>query len=225
MGPFFWLLLWKKRLAFVFLLFAALLPGIWVLRNATVLHAITLSTQTSRELWSGNNAWTRGAWSGDWLKPDPEQIQYLRERYPEFEKMDEVGRSRIFASEFVNEVTNHPKRIAWLVPRKIAIYLSPSSYLGDDWIYAALLPFSLIGMLWMWNNKEARHLLWLIGFPIIGVMLICMLTFGDSRFRHPVNPSVAIFSAIGLKNGIGYFLSKLKLQMRLSSYLNGTKSE
>ena len=207
LGPFIWLLLWKKRLALVFLLFAMLLPGLWIARNKIVLQALTLSTQTAKELWSGNNAWTRGAWAGyDWLSADPQQLQYMRSKYPEFDTLNEVERSRRYSKEFVVEVTNHPKRIAWLIPRKIFIYLSPASYLGYDLVYAVLLPFSLIGIIGLWKNRELRHWLWLMGFPIIGVMLICILTFGDARFRHPVNAMFAVLAALGLRHSLKYVL-------------------
>src|SRR5262249_50427588 len=158
----------------------------------------TLSTQGPQELWCGNNAWARGAWPGEWMKEDSEQHKYLRAKYPEYDNIGEVARSHIFGREAVYELFHHPKRILWLAPRKIAIYFSPFSFWGNDWLYMGLLPFSWIGAFFLWRSPVLRRTLWLLVAPIIGVMIVCLLTFGDPRFRHPVDPLITIISSVGI---------------------------
>lgn len=198
-GPSVWLLIEKKRkLAIALILSSFIVIGGWMTRNYIRLGEFTLSTQGPQEVWCGNNAWARGAWPGEWMKEDSEQRKYLRARYLEYDSAGEVARSRIFAREAVHELLHHPRHILWLVPRKIAIYFSHLSFWGNDWVYLGLLPFSLVGAVLLWRSQDMRSALWLIAAPLIGVMIICLLTFGDPRFRHPVDPMIAILSSVGI---------------------------
>jgi hypothetical protein len=43
-----------------------------------------------------------------------------------------------------------------------------------------------------------RRALWLVAAPIVAVMIVCLLTFGDPRFRHPVDPMIAILAGVGI---------------------------
>jgi 4-amino-4-deoxy-L-arabinose transferase-like glycosyltransferase len=198
--PFLWLLRTHKQLAISFLLVTLVLIGGWVVRNRIVMGIFTLSTQPAQEMWCGNNAWARGAWPGEWAKPSSEQRKYLEDRTPGFNNMSEVARSRIFQEEFIYEVMNNPQRIIRLIPRKIAIYLGPgSAYFGTDWIYAVLIPFVIVGVIVM--GKKASHyrqILWFLGGPILGVMVVCILTFGDSRFRQPIAPLIFSLASFGI---------------------------
>jgi hypothetical protein len=199
LGPFVWLLLEKKRrFAALFLLSFSIVVGGWMTRNLITMGAFTLSTQGPQEIWCGNNAWARGAWPGEWMKEDSEQRKYLRARYPEYEGAGEVAKSRIYAREAIYQLTHHPAHFLWLAPRKIAIFFSPFSYWGNDWVYLALTPFSLIGFIRLWRSKAMRRALWLICAPVIGVMIVCLLTFSDPRFRHPVDPLIAILAGVGI---------------------------
>src|SRR6266498_955107 len=199
LGPFIWLLLEKKRrFAALFLLSFSIVVGGWMTRNLVTMGAFTLSTQGPQEMWCGNNAWARGAWPGEWMKEDSEQSKYLRARYPEYEGAGEVAKSRIYSREAIYQLTHHPAHFLWLAPRKIAIFFSPFSYWGNDWVYLALTPFSLIGFIRLWRSKAMRRALWLICAPVIGVMIVCLSTFGDPRFRHPVDPLIAILAGAGI---------------------------
>ena len=46
--------------------------------------------------------------------------------------------------------------------------------------------------------QAMRRGLWLLAAPIVGVMIVCLLTFGDPRFRHPVDPLIAILASVGI---------------------------
>jgi hypothetical protein len=199
LGPFIWLLLEKKRrFAAVFLLSHFIVIGGWMARNLATLGVFTLSTQGPQEIWCGNNAWARGSWPGEWMKEDSEQRKYLRARYPEYDGAGEVAKSRIYVREAIHQLTHSPAHILWLVPRKIAIFFSPFSFWANDWVYLALAPFSLIGVVHLWRLQAMRGVLWLLAAPIVGVMIVCLLTFGDPRFRHPVDPLIAILAGVGI---------------------------
>jgi hypothetical protein len=167
-------------------------------RNLVTMGAFTLSTEGPQALWDGNSAWARGSWPGEWMKEDSEQRKYLRARYPEYDGFGEVAKSRIYLREATHQLTHYPTHILWLAPRKIAIFFSPFSYFGNDWVYLALSPFALIGVFHLWRSQNMRRALCLIATPVVGVMIICLLTFGDPRFRHPVDPLIAILSGVGI---------------------------
>src|SRR5215813_7752425 len=198
-GPFIWLLLEKKRrFAAVFLLSFSIVVGGWMTRNLARLGEFTLSTEGPEVVWLGNNAWARGSWPGEWMKEDSEQRKYLRARYPEYDGAGEVAKSRIYLGETIHQLTHYPAHILWLAPRKFAIFFSPFSFWAKDWVYLALAPFSLIGVVQLWRLQTARRALWLLAAPIVGVMIVCLLTFGDPRFRHPVDPLIAILAGVGI---------------------------
>ena len=199
LGPLIWLLLEKKRrFAAVFILSFSVVIGGWMMRNLASLGEFTLSTEGPEVVWLGNNAWARGSWPGEWMKEDSEQRNYLRARYPEYDGAGEVGKSRIYIREAILQLTHYPAHILWLAPRKIAIFFSPFSFWADDWVYLALAPFSLIGVVQLWRLRAMRSVLWLLVAPIAGVMIVCLLTFGDPRFRHPVDPMIAILAGVGI---------------------------
>ena len=199
LGPFIWLSLEKKRRgAAVFLLSFSVVAAGWMTRNLVTLGAFTLSTEGSQVMWCGNNAWARGSWPGEWIKEDSEQRKYLRAKYPEYDGAGEVAKSRIHAREAIYELIHHPAHFLSLAPRKIAIFFSPFSTWGNDWVYLALLPFVLIGAVHLWRSQNMRRGLWLTAAPVACVMAVCLLTFGDPRFRHPVDPMIAIMAGAGI---------------------------
>jgi hypothetical protein len=192
-APVVWL--WRRglrRLALALSLGAVLIVGGWAVRNWSVMGVFTVSTQTI-ELWEGNNAWARGSAS---LHDLDLQLRYLEGRYPGVQASGETVRSRIFLREAAVEVIGNPGRFLWLAPRKLALFVSPySPYLGIDWLYAVLLPPSVLGMWMLTRDGEKGDAMWLLGGPIAAVAAICLLTFGDPRFRHPVEPFLLVTAA------------------------------
>jgi hypothetical protein len=182
----------NRRLATAFLCAASVLPAAWLARNALVLGMPTLSTETI-QLWHGHGPFARGSWSGDWNTLHA----YLVARHPGFDGLNEVERARLFQRETWREFREHPLRSVGLVPKKIAIALSPwSSYRGLDDAFAVVLPFALFGMVFAWRAVDRDQLLLLVA-PIAGVLAACALVFGDPRFRCVVDGFFAIFAAYG----------------------------
>ncbi|HUG54119.1 MAG TPA: glycosyltransferase family 39 protein [Vicinamibacteria bacterium] len=191
-GPAIWLYLRRaRRAALALLATAALIPGLWIARNAVAVDAWALTTETDA-LWQGNNRWARGSWPGEWS----EQERYLRERHPDFAGLGEGARSRLYVRETVHDVLADPRRILWLLPRKALVFFSPVSYLGLDVAYLAVLPLAALGT-WRLGGSRMRLLLLLVGWPILAVLAVCLLAFGDPRFRHPVDPFICVLAAFG----------------------------
>jgi hypothetical protein len=193
-GPAAWLVVRKsRREAIVLLLLVSMILGGWGMRNFMRMDAFTLTTETDA-LWGGNNAWARGSMAGDWAP----QEAYLSAKYPDFERLDETGRSRLYLREAVGEIVRHPGRILWLLPRKAVILFSPYSWLGFDWLYTMLLPFSVVGGVWLASQHEARNTLWLLGYPVFAVLIVCLVVYGEPRLRHPVDVLLVVSACVGL---------------------------
>ena len=198
----------RGKLAVLSLLFAVLIPFGWIIRNYITLGSPTLSTETYEVVWLGNNSWTSGSFNGDYFQPNSEQKNYIIERHHGFpEEMNEVERAEVFRREAANEVLNNPLRILWLIPRKLAVFLNPKSYIGFDWAYLVCIPFSILGLLLILKDKNKRNWFWIIACPIICVAIICSITFGDTRFRFTVDFGFFILAAVGLN----WLLSKIKI--------------
>ena len=192
-APLAWLVTRKAwRLSAALLVVTGVILGAWGVRNALRMGTFTLSTQTA-VVWQGNNAWTRGSWPGN-MRAQRE----LAGKYPHFAQLDEVGRSRVFVREAMNEVMRNPGRTLWLLPRKMLIFLGPGSYLGFDWLYAGLFPFALLGTGYLAMQPGYRHTLWLLGVPVLGGLVVSLVVFGDPRFRHPVDPLIVVLAWVGL---------------------------
>lgn len=198
LGPFIWLFIGKRMRGVVFLLSFSVVVGGWMTRNLITMGSFTFSTEGPEALWCGNNDWARGSWPGEWVNKDSEQRKFLRAKYQEYDDAGEVTKSRIHLRESIDLLIHHPAHILWLAPRKIAILFSPFSTWGNDWVYLALTPFSLIGLVHLWRSQAKRDVLWLVAAPIVGIMIVCLLTFGDARFRHPVDPLIAILAGMGI---------------------------
>jgi hypothetical protein len=114
--------------------------------------------------------------------------------------MNEVERANVYAREAWREIRTDPTRLIWLLPRKAVIFLSPfSAYMGRDWVYLGMLPFWLIGVASLASDSRRRPLLWLFVGPVLAVMVVVLATFGDPRFRHPVEPLMVAVAAEGIR--------------------------
>lgn len=205
LAPAAWLVARKaKGLALLLLVTAVILPAAWVVRNVVSVGLFTLSTETPEVLWLGNNSWARGSWPGDWLP----QHKYLLQRYPNFDRLDEVGHYRVFLSEAASEIIGNPKRVLWLLPRKAVIFFSPVSWMGTDWVLAFFLPFSFVGFLLLWFQPGSRQLLWILGGGIVGVLIVSLMAYADVRHRHPIDPLILILGGVTMREIVSRFVTK-----------------
>jgi hypothetical protein len=185
----------KTSRLLLFLMGWILVVGGWTVRNYVVLNTLTFTTQGAVEVFSGNHRLARGSW----LRPEV-YLQYLKPRYPNWDTMNEVERANVYAREAWREIGTAPTRLIWLLPRKAVIFLSPfSAYMGRDWVYLGMLPFWLIGVASLASDSRRRPLLWLFVGPVLAVMVVVLATFGDPRFRHPVEPLMVAVAAEGIR--------------------------
>jgi len=200
--PIVWLLMRRapKALVAATLLATLVIPVGWMARNAVRLGSATYSTEATIQLWLGNGKYARGGWPGSqYMDPHSEMWEGLRTKYPGFDQFSEVQRAKVYGREFVSDLRSAPGHVAWLLPRKLLIYLGPISYsyAGIDWLYAFAAPFFLLGLLVLWKRRELATLV-LLGLPVVLVGLVCLMTFGDPRFRHPVDPLILVLAGCGL---------------------------
>jgi hypothetical protein len=184
----------QRSVVITFLVAAALLPAVWVGRNRLVTGRFTYSSESADVLWQGNNQWARGAWPGRWTT-NP-QHAYLLERHPSLDAMDEMQVSDVMRAEFRHDLAANPSRIAWLLPRKAIIFFSPRSYLGTDWIYLAILPLCVYCTARILRRGDNRQPLILFLGSVAAVLVVCLVSFGDPRFRHPID--AFIFGLVAL---------------------------
>src|SRR5262249_53973883 len=158
-----------------------------------------------------NSRWARGSWPGIIANPNSEPIRYLVAKYPNFPDAKETERADIFLKEAELELTSNPARLLWLIPRKILILFSPASYMGFDVAYAFSVPFIFAGLVLLVSNSARRLIGILISVPIAAVVMTCALTFGEPRFRAPVDPLLFLASGYALlKCGRLYGLIRLR---------------
>lgn len=207
----------RKKLGLICLFFSVLLPFAWIVRNYLTLDSITLSTETAQVVWHGNNRWSRGGWNAEWFLPESEQKAFLIKKYPQFEQLSESERAKIFKTEAIQEILSDPLRIVLLSPKKILIFLSPNSYLGFDWVYFFCIPLALAGLVLIFKDESKRGFLWLLFFPVSCVAVVCVITFGDSRFRHPVDFCFVILAS----HSLVWINDKLKRKIANKSSIYG----
>jgi 4-amino-4-deoxy-L-arabinose transferase-like glycosyltransferase len=176
-----------RKVAAAAFLAALALPLAWTIRNKAELGVATLSTETWQVVWHGNNRWSRGTWNGEWWGPASEQVAYLEAKHPGvLSSGTEVEQAMMFRAEAVNDLRTEPLRLLRLLPRKAAIFMSPVSYLGIDWVYVGVLLLSLFGLSRLAKMPDRVVSLIVLVFPLASVGVVCLITFGDPRFRFPV---------------------------------------
>lgn len=186
------------RAASAFIVSAWLPLIFWTIRNAAVVGVWSLSTQPAQEIWVGNNRWARGSWPGMWFQGGTPQAQYLYAKYPSFWARTEHERTVIFNRETAIALGAYPLHIARLLPKKLAIFFGPVSYLGLDAFYLAIvLPFALIGFGDLVRRRMLDPLV-LLGAPVLAVATTVVITFGDPRFRIPVDSLLVVVASHGM---------------------------
>jgi hypothetical protein len=199
-------LVWRRkpRLALALLVAAALLPTAWAIRNGKTLGVYEMSTESWEAVWLGNNRWARGSWPANWA----EQRTELLQKYPNFDQLDEVGTFQVFHREAMADLLGQPRRILWLLPRKVAIFFYPKSWIGTDWVFASMLPFFAVGAVALWRDRRSRHLLALVGLPMASVFAVSLIAFSDVRYRHPIDSLIFILAGVGLDRGVAWWRAR-----------------
>lgn len=206
--PFFialWMwLTWRNSLSMYYIVAFLFLISVWIVRNGVVMGSYTLSTQGAREILSGNHPLARGSWL-----PPEKYLPSVEALYPEIKTADEVQASKIYAKSAIYFIKSDIGHFLWLIPRKLAIYFWPKSeYMGWNWAYFLSLGFAVLLLITSFISHKLIHVLGrrekavilLILFIQIAAILPIVLTFGDPRFRYPIESAIYLVTSILLNS-------------------------
>lgn len=216
----------RSQMVLLFTLSSILVPGVWVIRNWSVMGKPVLSTQTDH-FYLGNNSWARGSFVGDvlTLRYEAPQIKALIERHPNYREMTEMERSEMWSQEAMRSVTGNPARFIWLLGRKSLLYLAPTQTWARRfyrWHYplALILPFFIAGI-WITIRRGLKRETLLLLLPVIAVYLATLLTYALDRYRFPIEPFIVLLGAIGIVESVGWLYWRTRKTRRQESQDKG----
>ena len=158
----------------------------WPARNLITMHAaIPFRSNLGYELWMGNHPGADGRFHHDL---DPEENPQERAR---FVALGELGYMRMKTSAAHDYIQTHPAEFFRLTLRRIADFWTASS--EGEWPLGAafvLLAFSGLAFLWR-SHPELRG----YAIPLAIYPLPYYFTHADGRFRHMIDPLLAILAA------------------------------
>jgi len=193
---------WLRPVAIALLaFFAAISP--WFIRNYVVFHRVILFRDNfGLELWLGNNPSNPGIWSW-WLHPNDDDGERQI-----FFRMGELPYMEMKQREAVSWIQAHPRDFledTW--HRFIDNWLGSDEPITDR-VYARLYAevldvlgilfalLTLVGALLAYHERNP------FAFPLAAVLLffplIFYVTHTSLRYRHPMEPVMAVLSALSL---------------------------
>ncbi|TCO65148.1 ArnT family glycosyltransferase [Actinocrispum wychmicini] len=190
---------WRARkAAAVLLVAAAVIPGLWCVRNALVMHAfIPVSTNNGVNLLLGNNPDATG---GSGTSVDVSAY----ENEAKARKLDEVQIDHFYSGKAVDWITEHPGQAAGLYVSKVANNFTYSDTLktegqGASDVLAALTYYPLLALavlrVLLWRRFPLRRLDKLLVWTIVLNVLLLAVFFTRIRFRVPLD-SLTIVLAV-----------------------------
>ncbi|SMC92367.1 glycosyltransferase family protein [Kibdelosporangium aridum] len=189
---------WRKRKAIaVLLVAAAIIPGLWCIRNAVVMGAfIPVSTNNGVNLLLGNNPSATGS-SGTSV-----DVMAYEQRAKEL-NLDEVGIDKFYSDQAVEWITSNPAQAAGLYVAKVAHNFAYSDTLktegqGASDLLAALsyYPILALAVLRIMLSKRFplrrvdKLCLWAIALNV----LLLAVFFTRIRFRVPLDELTIILA-------------------------------
>lgn len=176
----------------------ALCLSTWLVRNALVMGAPTMSTLSGYLFWGVHNDVTvNGPFEGTWRRPD----ELMQGDWPP--KQDEVEYDRRCWHEGLAWVRAHPGKLPELVHRKFDRMLSAvggtdNALLRRSWARAwrILAPLLLIGLVAAWRRD--RLATWILIAHLGSLVLVTLIFSGQIRYRHTLEPEIAILAGAGL---------------------------
>jgi 4-amino-4-deoxy-L-arabinose transferase-like glycosyltransferase len=190
---------WRARKAIaVLVVAAAILPGLWVIRNAVVMGAfIPVSTNNGVNMLMGNNPGATGN-SGTSVN-----LSAYEQRAKD-QKFDEVGIDNFYRAEAMEWITSNPAQAAGLYVAKVANNFAYSDTLktegrGASDLLAALsyYPILALALLRVMISKRFplcrvdKLCLWAI---VLNVLLLAVF-FTRIRFRVPLDALTIVLAA------------------------------
>ena len=173
---------------------ACLVP--WLVRNALVLGAPTLSTLSGcLFLGTHNEIIATSPMRGSWMRPDP----LVTSDWP----TDEVGYDRRCWKEGIEFVRTHADLMPGLVYHKFRRLVAPSAGTSNallrrawaaGWLITA--PFCVAGLVLAWRRNRTGF--WIVSAYLGGLLLLTLVFCGAVRYRHSVNPQLAALAGLAL---------------------------
>ncbi len=173
--------------------------GPWLIRNQrTFGQFIFIRSNFGAELRLGNGPGATGTWM-DYLHPtkNPEQL----ELYQQMGELAYVAERKREAMTFIREDYG---RFLWLSSKRFAYYWGglpqpdktlPQTLLKNSWLFAT----SLLAFWGLWRAiREQRPGAWLLLLLILSYPTIYYITFAHPRYRHPIEPEIALLIVYGL---------------------------
>lgn len=234
-----------RTVLFLVSFFLVLLP--WAIRNqVTMGHFVLTSSTTGLNLWKGNNPVTDEIYPRldldeleDLLGNPPDSPGWWDEgirEYRSWSEMEADGQLQRLALHFI---WDNPAHFLKMIPEKLWALWSPErfpKFTADvEWtasgvrihhlrrfennalFYAILYLLALVGM-WRLRGTNLAHfiLCWVLFLSIIHA-----ITFGESRFRWPINVLLLPTAAVG----IDYVLKPRRLITTISAIRRGGDSD
>jgi hypothetical protein len=182
---------WRARKAIVVLLVAAaVIPVLWCVRNAVVMHAfIPVSTNNGVNLLLGNNPDATGS-SGTSVDVSAYENQ------AKAQKLDEVQIDHFYSSQATEWITSHPAEAAGLYVAKVAHNFAYSDTLKTEGqsasdLLAALTYYPILALallrLLLWRKFPLHRVDKLMAWTIVLNVLLLAVFFTRIRFRVPLD--------------------------------------
>ena len=181
---------WRRWLPFAGVLTAGVVVTMlpWTARNASVLGAFIPVSTHGGFIVARSNADTP-----DWLLPNGWRID--RQTFDDFP--DEVERDRRWMSQGMGWIADHP--VDWL--RLAAERLLRFCYVfRPDYnaAFVVVIPFLLAGLWQVGAHPGFRHL---SAVSALSITVFCLILYGSTRFRLPLEPFFLVFAAVAVVAG------------------------
>ncbi len=178
---------WRRRvIPWLGILAFLLIYTPWPARNLAVMHAvIPFRSNFGYELWMGNHAGADGRFHHEL---DPEENSQERARFVALGEMQYMKMKSAVAHDYIRA---HPGEFLRLTVRRIADFWTAGSE-GDWWLGAAFSVLAFAGLALLWRSQTALRL---YAIPLAIYPLPYYLTHADPRFRHMIDPLLAILAA------------------------------
>jgi 4-amino-4-deoxy-L-arabinose transferase-like glycosyltransferase len=193
----------SKLIAFSIALSVALaVVAPWMIRNAKILGAPILNTNSGFNLYLGNNPLATGYFVSISDTPRGPTWEALREK-------GEVHASQTLKDEAIDWIREHPLRFIQLALRKAVLFWTPPVHEGKGpgstmetlmrfvWLIQFLLVVAAaIGSVFVQAGRT-RHAL-ILWVAIAGYTAVHMLFYVIYRYREPIMPLVCVLAAVSL---------------------------
>ncbi len=171
---------------------ALLLVSPWCWRNWQVFHRLVpMRSNFGEELWLGNHAGGRGRLAyGENAFENPRELRH-------FQKIGEMEYVRLKRQAALQFMADHPGQLVRNILYRLLYWWFAVGERGRIfWLYAALGSVTLLGVGAMFSLRVTAW--YLVAFSILVFPLTYYLADVMARYRHPIEPAMALAAAFFL---------------------------